>query len=104
MTGIEIAERDLGALLLAEIELEESNPRVALEALSGVEQDGWWLNVLRGRADFQLGRYAEAQGFLERALGREGEGLALYLDDVPTHRLVTATRKQLAEATKELAK
>jgi tetratricopeptide (TPR) repeat protein len=60
--------------------------------------DSWMGRLDLGRAYVEMGRYTEADSELEKCLKRRGEASALFLDDVPTFRVVPLIYYYLARA------
>ncbi len=79
-----------GALLRAEIALAQQQPRAALDAITAAQKiaDTWLGRLLLARAYVDLGAYAEASSELDVLQKRRGEATAVFLDDVPTYRVM----------------
>ena len=79
-----------GKLLEGKIALDRGNPRKAVLTLkeAGQKTDTWIGHLLLGRSFLQAGMYPEASSEIEICLKRPGEASALYLDDLPTFRLL----------------
>jgi tetratricopeptide (TPR) repeat protein/tRNA A-37 threonylcarbamoyl transferase component Bud32 len=79
-----------GKLLEGKIALDRGNARKAVLTLkeAGQKTDTWIGHLLLGRSFLEAGMYPEASSETETCLKRRGEASALYLDDVPTFRLL----------------
>ena len=79
-----------GKLLEGEIALDRGNAKKAVLTLKDIGQkaDTWIGHLLLGRSFMEAGMYPEASSEIETCLKRRGEASALYLDDVPTFRLL----------------
>jgi tetratricopeptide (TPR) repeat protein len=80
----------LGKLLSAEVSLQKHDARAALAEIGSSQQllDTWLGHYLAGRAYLEAGMLVEAQSEFDKCLTRRGEASALYLDDVPTFRVL----------------
>jgi eukaryotic-like serine/threonine-protein kinase len=79
-----------GTLLEGKIALDRGNARKAVLTLkeAGQKTDTWIGHLLLGRSYLEAGMYPEASSEIESCLKRPGEASALYLDDLPTFRLL----------------
>jgi eukaryotic-like serine/threonine-protein kinase len=79
-----------GKLLEGEIALDRGNAKKAVLTLkdAGQKTDTWIGHFLLGRSFLEAGMYPEASSEIETCLKRRGEASAVYLDDVPTFRLL----------------
>jgi tetratricopeptide (TPR) repeat protein len=79
-----------GKLLEGKIALDRGNAKKAVLALkdAGQKADSWIGHLLLGRSFLEAGMYPEASSEIETCLKRRGEASALYLDDLPTFRLL----------------
>ena len=97
---LEEEPRVYGALLRGEVALVEGRAREALDAFNAALEleDTWMGRFNLGRAYLALGAYPEASSEFDRCTSRRGEATALFLDDVPTYRLIPELDEQLAQA------
>jgi tetratricopeptide (TPR) repeat protein len=81
-----------GSLLLGEIALKQGDAPAALEHLHEAQKlgDTWLGRYALGRALLAAERYPEAESEFETCLKRQGEATAVFLDELPTFRLVPA--------------
>ena len=79
-----------GLSLSGEIQLIGGDARGAINQLQQSLKlaDAWQTRYLLGRAYLVGELYTEAEAELDRCISRKGEATALYLDDVPTWRVV----------------
>jgi tetratricopeptide (TPR) repeat protein len=79
-----------GKLLEGKIALDRANAKKAVLTLkdAGQKADTWIGHLLLGRSFLEAGMYPEASSEIETCLKRRGEASALYLDDLPTFRLL----------------
>jgi len=79
-----------GKLLEGKIALDRGDAKNAVLALKDAAQksDTWIGHHLLGLSYLEAGMYPEASAELEICLKRRGEASALYLDDLPTYRLL----------------
>jgi tetratricopeptide (TPR) repeat protein len=79
-----------GKLLEGKIALDRGNAKKAVLTLkdAGQKTDTWIGHLLLGQSFLEAGMYPEASSEIEICLKRPGEASALYLDDVPTFRLL----------------
>ena len=89
-TRLEADPQAFGRLVLAELALARKDPRKAVDYAREAQKlaDTWQGRVILGRAYLGVNAFPEAYTELEAALKRRGEGMAAYLDDVPTARYV----------------
>jgi len=87
-TRLEPDPQAFGRLVLAELALARKDPRKAVDYAREAQKlaDTWQGRVILGRAYLGVNAFPEAYTELEAALKRRGEGMAAYLDDVPTAR------------------
>jgi eukaryotic-like serine/threonine-protein kinase len=80
----------LGMTLRGEIQLIEGDVRgaVATFVQSLKTSDTWMTRYLLGRAYAQAGEYQDADREFDNCERRKGEATAIYIDDVPTWRLI----------------
>jgi tetratricopeptide (TPR) repeat protein len=80
----------MGATLSGEIQLIAGDARAAIQTLqqSLKAADAWQARYLLGRAYLAGGMYTEADDEFDACMTRRGEATAVYLDDVPTWRLI----------------
>ncbi len=79
-----------GKLLEAETALKRKDPRQAILLLQAAQKiyDTWLGHYDLGRAYLDAGMFTEADSEFELCLRRKGEASAVFLDDVPTFRIV----------------
>ncbi len=79
-----------GKLLEAETALKHKDPRQAILLLQAAQKiyDTWLGHYDLGRAYLDAGMFTEADSEFELCLRRKGEASAVFLDDVPTFRIV----------------
>ncbi len=89
-----------GTLLKAEIALKQGNAKDAITGLKHAQEisDSWIGRFDLGRAYLALGSFPEADAAFEDCIKRRGEAVALYLDDVPTFRLLPPVYYYLGRA------
>jgi tetratricopeptide (TPR) repeat protein len=80
----------LGHTLAGEIQLVEGNARAAIGTFQQSLKlaDAWHTRYLLGRAYLIGEAFAEADSEFDTCLRRRGEATAVYLDDVPTWRMI----------------
>ena len=80
----------LGLTLAGEIQLVEGNARAAIGSFQQSLKlaDAWQTRYLLGRAYVVGEAFAEADSEFDACLRRQGEATAVYLDDVPTWRMI----------------
>jgi serine/threonine protein kinase/tetratricopeptide (TPR) repeat protein len=79
-----------GKLLEAEIDVRRKGPRQAILLLQAAQKvfDTWLGHFDLGRAYLEAGMFTEADSEFELCLRRRGEASAVFLDDVPTFRII----------------
>ncbi|MBZ5631002.1 MAG: protein kinase, partial [Acidobacteriia bacterium] len=79
-----------GKLLEGETSLKRKDPRLAIQLLQAAQKitDTWLGHYDLGRAYLDAGMFTEADSEFELCLRRKGEASAVFLDDVPTFRIV----------------
>ncbi|MBP7775858.1 MAG: protein kinase [Acidobacteria bacterium] len=89
-TSLEPDPQAFGRLVLAELALARKDPRKAVDYGREAQKlaDTWQGRVILGRAYLGVNAFPEAYTEFEAALKRAGEASAVYLDDVPTYRLL----------------
>jgi tetratricopeptide (TPR) repeat protein len=77
-------------ILKGEAELKRRNFREAIARFKEAQKQGdsWLVRFGLGRAYLEAGSFTEADKELEACLKRRGEATAVYLDEVPTYRLL----------------
>ena len=97
---LEDEPRIYGALLRGEAALVAGRAREAKEAFDAAQKldDTWLGRYGLGRAYLALRAYPEAVQEFDRCLTRKGEATAVFLDDLPTYRLIPRVEAFLAEA------
>jgi tetratricopeptide (TPR) repeat protein len=82
--------RAYAALIEARIALQSGNYVQAIEQLTGAVEmaDLWLLRFHLGHAYFEAGYYVEALDEFTTARDRQGEATALFLNDLPTYRIM----------------
>jgi tetratricopeptide (TPR) repeat protein/TolB-like protein len=87
-------------LLEAELHLKRGDARRAAAILDEAQKlsDTWIGRLDLGRAYIELGAYTEADSELEKCLKRRGEASAIFLDDVPTFRVLPPVYYYLGRA------
>jgi tetratricopeptide (TPR) repeat protein len=78
------------ALLKGDVELKRRNFREAIARFKEAQKQGdsWLGRYDLGRAYLEAGSFTEADKELEACLKRRGEATAVYLDEVPTYRIL----------------
>ena len=96
--------RAYSGLISGLAELRLGNSLQAIEALTAAvdKADLWLLRFYLGRAYFEAGYFVEALDEFNSAADRHGEATALFLDDLPTYRYVSALPYWQARAQQEL--
>jgi tetratricopeptide (TPR) repeat protein len=86
----DLESKALGNVLKAEAALIDGDPERAIDLLleARLIADTWLGRLALGRAYLQAERFAEASSELDTCLRRRGEATSLFLDDVPTNRVV----------------
>jgi len=99
-TGLEAERRAAAGILRASIQLTRSEHALALDTLNGALAlaDAWSGRLLRGQIYLQAGQFVAAWDEFEHCLQRQGESLAVFLDDVPTYRRIVEVNYWLARA------
>jgi len=89
-----------GKLLQAEIALKQGKSKDAISGLKDAQQisDTWIGRYALGKSYLEAGSFPEADSALEDCLKRRGEAVALYLDDVPTFRVLPPVYYYLGRA------
>src|SRR6267154_505902 len=89
-----------GALLQGAISLSRGQRTDAIEAFEKAQRisNSWLGHFYLGKAYLQNGSFTEADSEFELCLKRRGEASAVFLDDVPTFRLVPPVYYFLARA------
>jgi tetratricopeptide (TPR) repeat protein len=89
-----------GKLLDGEISLKRKDPRQAIQQFEAAQKvyDSWLGHYDLGRAYLEAGMFTEADSEFEICLGRKGEASALFLDDMPTFRIVPTIYYYLGRA------
>jgi serine/threonine protein kinase/Tfp pilus assembly protein PilF len=84
---VQVEPRSYARIVEGELELAGGEPRAAVVALQEAVQllDTWIARYTLGVAYLQAGMYAQADSEFDRAIGRRGEALALFLDEEPTY-------------------
>ncbi|MGC2322735.1 MAG: protein kinase [Terriglobales bacterium] len=79
-----------GKLLEAETALKRKDARQAIQLLQAAQKiyDTWLGHYDLGRAYLDAGMFTEADSEFELCLRRKGEASAVFLDDVPTFRMI----------------
>lgn len=79
-----------GALLAGEIALAQADARGALDRFREAQEltDTWLGRFGLGRTYLAAGSYPEAESEFDTCLARRGEATAVFLDEVPTYRLL----------------
>ena len=94
-----------GALLRGEASLTAGRAREAKEAFEAAQKldDTWLGRYGLGRAYLALGAFPEAVQEFDRCLSRKGEATAVFLDDLPTYRLIPRVNDFLSKARASMA-
>jgi len=89
-----------GKLLEAETALKRKDPRQAILLLQAAQKiyDTWLGHYDLGRAYLDAGMFTEADSEFELCVRRKGEASAVFLDDVPTFRIVPTLYYYLGRA------
>jgi tetratricopeptide (TPR) repeat protein len=82
--------QSLARVLQAETALALNQPREALTLLEEARQfaDGWLLRYAMGRAYLAIDAFIEADSALDACIQRRGEASAVFLDDIPSYRML----------------
>ena len=77
-------------MLAAEVALAQNDARGALTRLgrARARADSWWLRWTQGRALLAAKQFAEADSEFDACFRRRGEAVAIFLDDIPTWRVM----------------
>jgi eukaryotic-like serine/threonine-protein kinase len=97
---LEEEPRVYGALLRGDAALAAGHAREALTSFEAAQklEDTWMGRFSLGRAYLALEAYPEAASEFDRCLSRRGEASAVFLDDLPSYRLLPAVHYYLARA------
>ena len=89
-----------GRLLDGEMSLKHKDARQALQQFQAAQKiyDTWLGHYDLGRAYLQAGMFTEADSEFELCLRRKGEASAVFLDDVPTFRILPTVYYYLGRA------
>jgi predicted Zn-dependent protease len=89
-----------GALLQGSIALSRGQKMEAIQSFEKAQKisNSWLGHFYLGKAYLQNGSFTEADSEFELCLKRRGEASAVFLDDVPTLRLVPQVYYYLARA------
>jgi tetratricopeptide (TPR) repeat protein/predicted Ser/Thr protein kinase len=87
---LEAAPRHYGQLLLGEVALQRGKAQEALDRFKAAQRflDSWLTREALGRAYLAAGAPAQAVDELETCLKRRGEATDVFVDNVPTWRLL----------------
>ncbi len=79
-----------GKLIEAEVQMQGRDYRAAVRQIQEAQKlaDTWVGRYDLGRAYLQAGAYTEAHAEFDECLKRRGEATSLFLDDVPTYRIL----------------
>ena len=102
---IDTDPRMYGALLSGEMALRKGDARAALEHVNQAQalRDTWLGRYALGRALLAAERFPEAESEFDKCLTRQGEATAVFLDEVPTYRLMASVRELKAEVRRRFA-
>ncbi len=97
---LENEPRIYAALLKGEAALAAGRSREALTHFEAAQKlaDTWLGRLSLGRAYLALGAFPEAASEFDRCLARKGEATAVFLDDLPSYRLVRTAERLLDQA------
>lgn len=89
-----------GMLLDGEVSLRRGDAKRAILRIQEAQKlsDTWVGRLALGRAYVEAGLFTEADSELENCLKRRGEASAVYLDDVPTFRMLPLVNYYLGRA------
>jgi len=89
-----------GALVEGELALKKNQIKDAIDAFQRAQKisNTWLGHFYLGKAYLQNGSFTEADSEFEACLKRRGEASAVFLDDVPTFRLLPAVYYYLGRA------
>ena len=90
----------MGVLIEGEIALQRGDPREAIRILAEAADtvDTWPGHLALGRAYLDADAFTEAHSEFDAALRRRGEAAAVFLDDVPSYRIVAQVHYYLGRA------
>ena len=85
-------------LLAGEAALQRGNARAAIAQFNAAQKilDTWLGRDGLGRAYLSAGYFPDAQTELDACMTRKGEATTVLVDDIPTYRLLAATRYYMA--------
>jgi len=88
--SIDTDPRMYGALLAGEIALKQGDARAAIDRFTEAQKfsDTWLGRYALGRALLAAERYPEAESEFDACLKRQGEATAVFLDEIPTYRML----------------
>jgi serine/threonine protein kinase/tetratricopeptide (TPR) repeat protein len=97
---LENEPRIYGALLQGEASLAAGRPRDAMDYFEIAQKlaDTWLGRLSLGRAYLALGAFPEAASEFDRCLARKGEATAVFMDDLPSYRLMRPIEDLLTKA------
>jgi tetratricopeptide (TPR) repeat protein len=97
---LENEPRIYAALLRGEAALAAGRSRDALTQFEAAQAlaDTWLGRLSLGRAYLALGAFPEASAEFDRCLARKGEASAVFLDDLPSYRLVRSLESLMEQA------
>ncbi|MCR4374261.1 MAG: protein kinase, partial [Acidobacteria bacterium] len=103
---LENEPRIYAALLQGEAALAAGRSREALTQFENAQKlaDTWLGRLSLGRAYLALGAFPEAASEFDRCLARKGEATAVFLDDLPSYRLMRPIDALLKQARSGLAR
>ncbi|MBZ5500205.1 MAG: protein kinase [Acidobacteriia bacterium] len=95
----------LARLVRGEVALARRDARAALAQFTDAQRfaDSWLGRNGLGRAYLEMGAFPEAQNELEHCLTRRGEACAVFLDEIPTYRILPPIYLLLGRAEDGLA-
>ena len=90
LTAIPVRTRAYGLIVEGELALRAGRARDAIDAFDAARKlsDVWLTHFDLGIAYVEAGRFVDAISELDRAHKRRGEATSLFLDDLPTYRLL----------------
>ena len=88
------------ALLRGEALLAAGRPRDAIAQFEAAQKlgDSWLGRYSLGRAYLAMGAFPEAASEFDRCIARKGEAASVFLDDLPSYRLIPRVEALLAKA------
>jgi tetratricopeptide (TPR) repeat protein len=97
---LENEPRIYAALLKGEVALAAGRSRDALTQFEAAQKlaDTWLGRLSLGRAYLALGAFPEAASEFDRCLARKGEATAVFLDDLPSYRMMRPITDLLTRA------